>query len=137
MTATMRDIPVQTKGDGHVLDLTEQVNQAVDEAGLRDGAALVFVSGSTAAVTTIEHEPGAVADLAAVLERLIPRQASYAHNHGGDSNGYAHVRAAIVGPSVTVPVVGGRLLLGTWQQIVLVEFDDRPRSRRVHVQTMG
>jgi secondary thiamine-phosphate synthase enzyme len=97
----------------------------------------VFVPGSTASITTIEHEPGMVSDLKSVMERLVPQDARYAHNHGGESNGHAHVRAAIVGPSVTIPIVDGRLALGTWQQIVLVDFDDRPRSRRVLVQVIG
>ncbi|MCA1833982.1 MAG: secondary thiamine-phosphate synthase enzyme YjbQ [Actinomycetota bacterium] len=133
----MEEISVRTKGDGDTIDITSEVEKAVQRGGVRDGAAVVSISGSTASITTIEFEPGAVADLKAALDRIAPAGGHYAHNHGGDSNGHAHARAAIVGPSVTIPVSGGRLVLGTWQQIVLVDFDNRARSRTVQVQILG
>ena len=137
MPATTREISLESKGNTDTIDITDEVAAAVGDAGVAEGAAIVFVPGSTAAVTTVEYEPGMLSDLKTVMERLIPTDGRYAHNHGGDSNGHAHVRAAIVGPSVSVPVSGGRLVLGTWQQIVLVDFDDRPRSRTVVVQILG
>lgn len=137
MPATIGEITAKTSGDGDVVDLTREVENVVERSGVGEGVAIVFVPGSTASVTTIEHEPGAVADLKAALERLVPKDGPYRHNHGGESNGHAHVRAAIVGPSVAIPIKGGHLLRGTWQQIVLVDFDDRPRSRTVHVHVVG
>lgn len=131
------EIELHTKGDGDTIDLTREVEEAVEKAGVSEGAAIVFVPGSTASITTVENEPGMISDLKAALDRLVPKDARYAHNHGGESNGYAHVRSAIVGPSVAVPVAGGRPALGTWQQIVLLDFDDRPRSRRVLVHVLG
>jgi secondary thiamine-phosphate synthase enzyme len=98
----------------------------------------VFVTGSTAAVTTMEYEPGGVADLQALVERLVPRAGEYQHNVlNADDNAHAHLRASLIGPSETVPLVAGRLVLGTWQQIVLIDFDDRPRRREVHVQVVS
>jgi secondary thiamine-phosphate synthase enzyme len=111
----------------------------VRKSGLQRGVVTVFVVGSTAAVTTVEYEPGLVEDdLAAAFERLAPKDIDYAHNERwGDGNGYAHVRASLIGPSLAVPFVEGKLVCGTWQQIVLVDFDNRPRSRRVVVQMVG
>ena len=137
MTAIDR-IDVRTKGQGDVCDLTEAVERVVASAGLDSGLVTVFVTGSTAGVTTIEFEPGAVADLDRAFERLAPRRGDYAHHlRWGDDNGSSHVRAAILGPSLTIPIAGGRLTLGTWQQVVLVEFDTGPRERHVVVQVMG
>ena len=131
-------IDVRTDGQGDVRDLTDAVGRAVSSAGLHAGVATVFVTGSTAGITTIEFEPGAVADLNRAFERVAPRRGDYAHHlRWGDDNGSSHVRAAMLGPSVTVPVVGGRLALGTWQQLVLVEFDTGPRERHVVIQVMG
>jgi secondary thiamine-phosphate synthase enzyme len=131
-------IDVSTKGQGDVRDLTDAVSRAVSAAGLGAGVAAVFVTGSTAGITTIEFEPGAVSDLDRAYERIAPRRAEYAHHlRWGDDNGSSHVRAAMLGPSITIPVAGGRLALGTWQQVVLVEFDTGPRERRVVVQLMG
>src|SRR5512137_265712 len=128
---------VRTKGQGEVRDLTAEVDRAVSESGLHAGLVTVFVTGSTAGITTIEYEPGAVSDLDRAFERIAPRRGDYAHHlRWGDDNGSSHVRAAMLGPSVTVPVVGGRLVLGTWQQVVLVEFDTGPRERQVIVQAM-
>lgn len=109
----------------------------IEQSGVHSGLASVFVPGSTAAVTTMEYEPGGVHDLREALDRLIPREGDYEHNRlNADSNSHAHIRAAIVGPSETLPVRGGRLELGTWQQVVLVDFDDRPRERTVVVQVL-
>jgi secondary thiamine-phosphate synthase enzyme len=128
---------LSTRGDGHVVDLTEGVARVVATSGVRTGVACVFVVGSTAAVTTMEHEPGGVADLQALLDRLIPRGERYEHNvRNADTNAHAHLRAALVGPSESIPVVEGRLALGTWQQVVLVDFDDRPRDRTVLVHVL-
>lgn len=121
-----------------VFDLSDEAAAFVRETGLREGQLVVFVPGSTAAVTTIEFEPGAVADLKRAVERLAPAAADYAHNERwGDGNGYAHVRAALLGPSLTVPIVDGALAVGTWQQIVLLDFDNRPRRREVLLQATG
>lgn len=127
----------ETAGDCDVVDLTPAVQGAVRSSGFTDGSATVFVPGSTAAITTIELEPGLVADVKTVFEQLIPAGARYAHNHGGDSNGHAHVRASIVGPGTVIPFERGQLALGTWQQIVLIDFDDRPRRREVVIQIAG
>ena len=131
-------LELQTHGQGDVRDLTPDVVRVVSSARLRDGIVTVFVSGSTAAVTTIECEPGAVSDLDRAFERIAPRGGDYAHHlRWGDANGSSHVRAAMLGPSVTIPVVAGRLALGTWQQVVLVEFDVEARDRKVVVQILG
>jgi secondary thiamine-phosphate synthase enzyme len=127
-----------TDGDGDVIDLTEGVANLVASSGVEEGTVSVFVPGSTAAVTAMEYEPGGVQDLREALERLIPADLDYAHNRlNADTNSHAHIKAAIVGPSETFPVRGGRLALGTWQQIVLIDFDDRPRQRAVTVQVLG
>jgi secondary thiamine-phosphate synthase enzyme len=127
-----------TEGDGDVIDLTEGVQSVLESAGVDSGIVSVFVPGSTAAVTAMEYEPGGVQDLRAALDRLVPAEGDYAHNRlNHDTNSHAHIRAAIVGPSETVPVRDGRLELGTWQQLVLVDFDDRPRQRTVVVQVIG
>ncbi len=129
---------VKTTGQGDAHDVTGAVSAAVAESGVSSGIVTVFVVGSTAAVTTIEFEPGAVADLNAVLERLTPRDGDYRHHERwGDDNGSSHVRAAMLGPSLTVPFRQGALLLGTWQQIVLIELDTRPRTRQFIVQVLG
>ena len=123
-----------TQGDGDIIDLTEGVESVIRSAGVEKGVGTVFVPGSTAAVTTMEFEPGGVHDLRAALERLVPREGDYEHNRfNHDTNSHAHIRAAIVGPSESVPIEGGRLATGTWQQLVLVDFDDRPRRRTVSV----
>src|ERR687892_2156203 len=127
-----------TDGDGDVIDLTEGVQSVLASAGVETGIVSVFVPGSTAAITAMEHEPGGVQDLRAALERLIPAEGDYAHNRlNHDTNSHAHIRAAIVGPSETVPVRDGRLETGTWQQVVLIDFDDRPRERTVVVQVIS
>ena len=133
-----RKISTNTRGDGHTLDITAEVEQAVREAGVGSGVVTLFVVGSTAGLTTIEFEPGAVADLGRVFEQLAPSDAEYQHElRWHDDNGHSHVRAALLGPSLSVPFVSGKLVLGTWQQIVLVDFDTRPRKREVVAQIMG
>jgi secondary thiamine-phosphate synthase enzyme len=127
-----------TDGDGDVIDLTEGVESVLESSGVVNGVVSVFVPGSTAAVTAMEYEPGGVRDLRETLERLIPTRGDYEHNRlNNDTNSHAHIRAALVGPSETVPVHDGSLELGTWQQLVLVDFDDRPRQRTVVVQVIG
>jgi secondary thiamine-phosphate synthase enzyme len=129
---------VSTTGQGDAHDLTEGVAHAVAQSGIRAGTATVFVVGSTAAVTTIEFEPGAVHDLNALFEEFAPRAADYRHHlRWGDDNGSSHVRAALLGPSLTIPFSDAKLLLGDWQQIALFEFDTRPRRRKVVVQIVG
>ena len=126
---------LQTEGHGEIVDITEGVRSVVGTSGAERGVAAVFATGSTVAVTTMEFEPGGVADLTALLERLIPGAGDYEHNHRNhDSNAHAHLRAALIGPSEAIPFVDGRLVLGTWQQVVLLDFDDRPRERSVTVQ---
>lgn len=121
-----------------IVDLTPEVERAVGRSEVREGQAIVFVAGSTAAITTIEYEEGVLDDLREAVERLAPRDRVYKHDaRWGDGNGYAHVRAALLGASLAVPVAEGRLLLGTWQQIVLLDFDNRPRRRKVIVQVSG
>lgn len=127
-----------TQGDADVIDITAEVARRVAEVGVSNGQALAFVRGSTAAIATMEFEPGGVHDLREMLERLIPAEGDYEHNRlNHDSNSHAHQRATLVGPSETVPIVDGRLALGTWQQLVLIDFDDRPRERTVVVQVLG
>jgi secondary thiamine-phosphate synthase enzyme len=129
---------LETAGDGAVVDLTEGVRSIVARSAVDAGAAVVFAVGATVAVTTIEHEPGAVADLQALLDRLVPPEGPYEHNAlNHDTNAHSHLRAALIGPSETIPIVGGELGLGTWQQIVLVDFDDHPRDRIVSVQVLS
>jgi secondary thiamine-phosphate synthase enzyme len=127
-----------TTGQGDAHDLTPVVNEFLRAAGIRRGLVTVFVVGSTAGVTTIEFEPGAVADLNRLFEQLAPRDADYRHHlRWGDDNGSSHVRAALLGPSVTIPFEGSEMLLGTWQQIILLEFDTRRREREIVIQMVG
>ena len=129
---------VETKGWTDVLDVTPQVERIVSASGVQSGIVLVFTPGSTAGLTTIEFEPGAVSDLKEAIARIAPEGIAYAHDaRWGDGNGFSHVRAALLGPSLSLPVRGGAPVTGTWQQIVLVDFDNRPRSRRVEVQIIG
>ena len=131
-------VAVSTQGESEILDLTEKVQAVVDKHGFREGHALVFVPGATAGVTTIEYEPGLLQDFPAALERIAPRDIPYEHEAAWhDGNGHAHVRASLLGPSITVPFKDGRLLLGTWQQVILVDFDNRPRRRAVVVHLSG
>ena len=132
------ELRLSTRGDGDVIDITGDVERLVADGPVSDGVVTAFVRGSTAAITTMEYEPGGVSDLRDLLDRLIPVEGDYEHNRlNHDTNSHAHLRAAIVGPSETVPVADGRLVLGTWQQLVLVDFDDRPRERTVVLQVIG
>lgn len=138
MAVHTAELRFSTQGDADVVDLTAEVQRIVAEAAVAEGQALAFVRGSTAAVSTMELEPGGVHDLGAMLERLIPTRGEYEHNRlNHDSNSHAHQRATLVGPSEAVPVLDGRLALGTWQQLVLIDFDDRPRERTVFVQVLS
>ncbi|VAX20100.1 Uncharacterized protein AF0741 (similar to YjbQ) [hydrothermal vent metagenome] len=129
---------VETLGFSDIIDITGHVSGAISESGLNSGAALVFVPGSTAGVTSIEYEPGAVSDLKAAIERMAPEGIHYDHDaRWGDGNGFSHVRSALLGASFTVPFIDGSLALGTWQQIVLVDFDNKGRNRKVTVQLIG
>jgi len=135
-TALLR---LQTEGELAVVDLSPGLESALGSADVSDGVVTVFVTGSTAAITTMEYEPGGVQDLQEALERLVPRRrpegGDYAHNtRNHDDNAHSHLRASLIGPSLAIPLVRGRLALGTWQQVVLIELDDRPRERSVHVQ---
>jgi secondary thiamine-phosphate synthase enzyme len=131
-------IEVDTRGHTHILDLTASLHECLRRSGLSAGVATVFVPGSTAGLTTIEYEPGLLADLPAVFEKIAPENYPYKHHETwDDDNGSGHVRAALVGPSLSIPFAGGRLTLGTWQQVVLMDFDTRPRHRKIVVQIMG
>jgi secondary thiamine-phosphate synthase enzyme len=133
-----QELDVRTRGHCDIQDITPQVTGAVRNAGLQAGIVTIFCPGSTGGLTTIEYESGALADLQQVLDEIAPPDRDYRHHlRWGDDNGHSHVRAALIGPSLTVPFVEGRLTLGTWQQIVFLDFDTRPRSRRLVVQMMG
>ena len=128
-------VTVSTRGFTDVIDISDEVRRACESHEVSDGVAHLFVVGSTAALSTIEYEPGAIEDFKDALERVVPMDADYKHNEAWhDGNGYAHVRAALMKPSLSIPIVDGRLLLGTWQQIILIDFDNRPRKRTIHVQ---
>ncbi|MFQ5873235.1 MAG: secondary thiamine-phosphate synthase enzyme YjbQ [Dehalococcoidia bacterium] len=129
---------VESQGRCDIIDLTPRIAQEVSSSGLESGTVTVFVAGSTAGITTIEYEPGLVKDLKEAWERLVSETLDYAHNERwDDDNGHSHIRASLLGPSLTVPFVDNVLTLGTWQQIVLVDFDVRPRSREIVVQLAG
>lgn len=129
---------VQTTGRTDIVDLTPQVEREVKESSVQNGSVTLFIPGSTASLTTIEFERGAVNDLKKAIERMAPEDIYYDHNERwGDGNGYAHVRAAVIGPSLHIPISGGKMTLGTWQQVVLLDFDNRPRERRIVVQISG
>ncbi len=131
-------IDLQTQGHAHVINITGQVSQAIRESGLTDGLVTVFCPSATSGVTTIEFEDGAVRDLQRLFDEIIDPDREYMHNlRWGDGNGHSHVRAALLGPSLTVPFANQRMMLGTWQQIVYVDFDNRPRRRSLVVQMMG
>ena len=130
-------IQVETTGDTDILDITPMVSDLVRKSEVTTGVCLLFIPGSTGALTTIEFEPGVIQDLKDAIDRAAPKEIPYAHDkRWGDGNGYSHVRAALLGPSLNVPISDGRLILGTWQQIVLLDFDNRPRTRRVVVHIL-
>jgi len=128
----------KTEGFCDIIDITAKVQEQVQNEKIQRGLAALFVSGSTASLTTIEYEPGLIQDLKEFLEKFIPSDKKYHHDdRWGDNNGFSHLRASLLGPSLQVPIDNGQLLLGTWQQIVLVDFDNRPRRREILVQLMG
>lgn len=133
-----KEISIKTKGDTDVIDITSDVEAILNQTRLSNGSILLFVPGSTASLSTIEYEPNLLKDLKAALERVIPSKIHYAHTQTWqDDNGHAHIRATVMGPSMQIPFVKGKLQLGTWQQIVLLDFDTSPRDRRIIAQFMG
>lgn len=138
MQARYEELSLDTQGDGDIIDVTAYAQKAVDNAQLGDGLCTVFVAHSTCGVTTMEFEPGCNADLDVVFEQLAPQDDTWEHNtRNDDTNGHSHARAAVLGPSVILPVREGELVLGTWQKAVLVDFDDRPRTRKIVIQLLG
>lgn len=139
MTAFSQQFDVSTRGNNHIIDLTPQLARLVESARVSHGLVTVFVVGSTAGITTTEFEPGLVNhDLAAAFEKIAPEEGHYAHEQTWhDDNGHSHIRASLIGPSLTVPLINGQMPLGTWQQIILIDFDTRPRTRTVIVQVIG
>ena len=138
MTIVTYTEQLKTKGQNDCVDITRAVQQTIERAKVQNGLATIFVTGSTAGVTTIEYEPGLVRDLKEAVRRLFPEEIRYAHHEsGGDDNGFSHLRASFIGPSLSVPIVDSRLQLGTWQQIVLIDFDVHPRTRTYLIQLLG
>ena len=131
-------INLKTKGNTDIFNLTHEVSIFIENANIKEGNVLLFVPGSTGAITTIEFESGVLDDLKQAIERLIPKNIPYKHDlRWGDGNGYSHVRASFFGPSLTIPLINGKMLLGTWQQIVFIDFDNRPRDRKILIQIIG
>lgn len=131
-------LPLASRGHADVHEITDQVARHVAQSGLKNGTVTVFCPSSTSGVTTIEYEPGAVSDLKRLFDEIVPPSRDYAHNaRWDDGNGHSHVRASLLGPSLTVPFVDGRLTLGTWQQIIYVDFDNKPRRRELILQVIG
>jgi secondary thiamine-phosphate synthase enzyme len=138
MKIATSELEFKTTGETDIVDISRELEEWVLQSGIQDGTIILFISGSTAALTTIEFESGVVNDLRKAIERIAPTDIPYEHDRRwGDGNGYSHVRAALLGPSLCIPIRGGRVLLGTWQQVVLLDFDNRPRRRTVTVQIMG
>lgn len=131
-------IKLQTQGEGDMIDMTSQLSNIVKESKIKNGTVTIFVSGSTAAVTTIEYESGLIHDFPEMLSRIVPKDLEYKHdNTWHDGNGHSHVRSSLIGPNMTIPIIHGKLTLGTWQQVVLLEMDTRSRNRTVILQIMG
>ncbi len=138
MTIVTNDVTIQSRGNCDLIDITSQVAKNVEKSGINSGIVTLFVVGSTAGVTTIEHEPHLLSDFKSMWDRVMPQNIPYEHNSTwGDGNGHSHVRASTLGASLTIPFVNKKLTLGTWQQIVFVDFDNRPRSRKIAVQILG
>lgn len=138
MKVIQNKVSKKTKGNGDLIDITADIAKALRQSGLKTGTVTVFNIGSTAAITTFEFEPGLIKDVQELYEKLIPSKKHYCHDETwGDANGFSHLRAALQGPSLAIPFENGELLLGTWQQVVLAEFDNRPRQRQVVVQMIG
>ena len=138
MTVITKTAQIETRGENDVINITGQTSKALEESKLEDGIVTVFISGSTAAITTIEYEPGLIQDFPRMLSRIVPKDIEYQHdNTWHDGNGHSHVKASLIGPSMTIPFKDGNLMLGTWQQIVLLETDTRPRERKIILQIIG
>lgn len=137
MTVLQADFEVSTRGHTDIVDVTGPLQQAVADSGIREGILVAFVAGSTASLSHVEYEPGLLEDIPEALDRIAPPGDYHHHATWDDGNGHSHVRATLMGPSVSIPVRGGRLPLGTWQQVILLDFDNKPRRRRVLVQLMG
>lgn len=133
-----KTIHIQTQGNCDMVDITPQIAKEISISGISNGIVTIFISGSTAGITTIEYEGGLVSDFKAMWERNVPRNATYQHDiRWGDGNGFSHVRASLLGPSLVVPFTNKKMTLGTWQQIIVVDFDNRPRSREIVLQMLG
>jgi len=138
MTVKTQSISLNTRGDADIQDITPQVSAAISKSGLKNGIVTVFCPSSTSALTTIEYESGCLGDLRRLFDEILPTNREYAHNaRWGDGNGHSHARAALLGASLTIPFVDGSLTLGTWQQVIYVDFDNRPRRRELVVQVIG
>ncbi len=138
MTIVTKRIHLNTQGNGDTINVTTDIVREVNNSGINSGTVTIFIPGSTAGICAVEYEPGLISDIKAMWERLVPSSIEYEHNKAwGDGNGYSHVRSSLLGPSITIPFVNKRMTLGTWQQIVMVDFDNRPRSREIILQIMG
>jgi secondary thiamine-phosphate synthase enzyme len=138
MTIVTKRIHINTQGNGDTINVTTDIVREVNNSGINSGTVTIFIPGSTAGISAVEYEPGLISDIKAMWERLVPSNIEYEHNKAwGDGNGYSHVRSSLLGPSITIPFVNKRMTLGTWQQIVMVDFDNRPRSREIILQIMG
>jgi secondary thiamine-phosphate synthase enzyme len=138
MTVVTKDIALQSEGNCDIIDITSQVAKNVAESGVNSGIVTLFIVGSTAGITIIEYEPNLLSDFRNMWDRVVPRNIPYEHNKTwGDGNGHSHVRASTLGASLVIPFVNKKLTLGTWQQIVFVDFDNRPRSRKIDIQILG
>lgn len=133
-----KTINIQTRGNGDIIDISDKVEQVVTDSNINSGISTIFVSGSTAGVTTIEYEGELISDFKSMWDRIIPQNIQYQHDkRWGDGNGFSHVRASLLGPSLVIPFANKKLTLGTWQQIIVVDFDNRPRSRGIYIQLLG
>ena len=138
MTVETKEITLQSRGNCDIIDITSQVTKNVEKSGINSGIVTLFIVGSTAGITTIEYEPNLLSDFKNMWDRVIPQNIPYEHNKTwGDGNGHSHVRASTLGASLIIPLVNKKLILGTWQQIVFVDFDNRPRSRKITIQILG
>ncbi|HAZ11104.1 MAG: secondary thiamine-phosphate synthase enzyme [Omnitrophica bacterium GWA2_41_15] len=138
MNIVAKKIKLSTKGDTDIINITAEVASAVLNSDLKNGSVTVFVPGSTGGITTVEYEPGLVEDLKTFFEKIAPKSGTYQHNiRWQDGNGYSHVRATLLGPGITVPFVSNKMQLGKWQQIIFIDFDNRPREREIIVQIIG
>lgn len=138
LSTYMDHLEVKSRGNTDIIDITGEVNRIIQESGISRGSVLVFVAGATGALSTIEYEPGLLKDLPELVEKLIPEKKEYYHNETwGDGNGHSHLRATFIGPSLTVPVNDQKMVLGTWQQVIFIDFDNRPRHRKIIVSVTG